>query len=311
MGRHDRVGIGSDPAAGGMRRAAVTAVIAVMALTGCSRVDSLALPTPPPTAPASSTTVAPNLTGVHLAGVAGTPTSVVAVGPGGATLSGTVVGTAGPVGGANVHIERLVGDGVGAVDVITAPDGTWSMPGVLGGRYRVRAWRSPDLALVDPQIFFLNGTDNKSMTLQLQQFNATTLTAASAPVTPVVGQPVVVAVGLSSQVVDAKGIVTAKPVANAAVQLISGGGWTVGDPNPTVTGPDGSASWNAVCQQVGPQTLTAIVNTTDTYQVNLPSCDPAPLVTPTGPTGGTTTVPGPGTTATTAPGTTRPTPPAT
>ena len=121
---------------------------------GCVHVSHLSYPAPPPTAPAAVSTTTPtiaNLAVVPLAAVAGRTTTTLAVGPGGATLPGRSSGPAGPVGGADIHIERLVGDRVAAADVIAKADGTLdACPASLGGRYRVRAWRAPDLALTDP-----------------------------------------------------------------------------------------------------------------------------------------------------------------
>jgi hypothetical protein len=262
------------------------AVLGALLLAGCSgQITTLDFPAPPPTAPAPATTKAPNLTGVTMKGVPGQAITNVAVGPGTATISGTVVGPAGPVGGAVIEAERLVGDAVGAADVTAQADGTWALPNVLGGRYRVRAWRSPDLALTTPEIFFLNGTDTKSLTLQLLQFNAAKVTFAVAPNPPVVGEPATLAVQVTTQVVDAKGIVRAQPAPGASVQLAAGGTWATADPNPAVTGADGTASWQMVCGQAGPQPLTVVVNATDNFPLTLPPCaappsSPSTTVTP-------------------------------
>ena len=60
-------------------------------------------------------------------------TTTVVIGPGEATLKGTVNAPEGLVPGAIVRAERLVGDAVATADVITNPDGTWAIPAVLGG----------------------------------------------------------------------------------------------------------------------------------------------------------------------------------
>src|SRR5262249_8051564 len=121
------------------------AAAAILLAAGCGSVESLSFRTPPPT-PASSTTTAPaHLTRAMTNDVPGATTSSVPVGPGFATLSGIALGPQGPVGGATVHVDRLVGDAVGSVNVAAQADGVWNLPGILGGRYRVRAWRSPDM----------------------------------------------------------------------------------------------------------------------------------------------------------------------
>jgi hypothetical protein len=273
-----------------MTRARV-AVMAALILVGCAgKVTTLDFPTPGSTLPAPPTTKARDLTGVTVAAVAGQPSVKVSIGPGAATINGTVVGPAGPVGGAVVEADRLVGDAVGTVEVTAQADGTWTLPHVLGGRYRVRAWRPPDLALTTPEIFFLNGTDTKSLTLLLQQWNAANASAAIAPNPPIVGQPATLVVLVSTQVVDTMGVVRARATPGANVQLASGGSWTTSDPNPAITGPDGTASWQVVCTQAGPQPLAVVVDATNTFPLNLPPCGlPPPTTAPSSTTTSTIT----------------------
>jgi hypothetical protein len=273
------------------------AIIGALALSGCAgQVTTFSFPTPGSTLPAPTTTKARDLTGVTLASVPSQPSVKVAVGPGTATISGAVVGPTGPVGGAVIQAERLVGDAVGTAHVTAQADGTWSLPHVLGGRYRVRAWRPPDLALTTPEIFFLNGTDTKSLTLQLQQWNATNATAVVAPNPPTAGEPATLVVLVTTQVVDATGVVRAEPAPGVSVQLSAGGPWVTNDPNPAVTGTDGTATWQVVCTQVGPQPLAVVVNATNSFTLTLPACGPPP--TTTVPSSTTTTIT-PGTTSTT------------
>jgi hypothetical protein len=263
---------------------------AVVLIAGCGGVQSLSFPTPPPTPPANSTTtVAADLTGAPVDGVGGTGHTSVALGPGAATLSGIVLGPEGPVGGATVRLERFVGDASGTFNVTAQADGTWNLPAILGGRYRVRAWRSPDLAMTTPQIFFLAGTDNKSMTLSLARFNAGNVAAAITPNPPVVGENANLLIQLTSQTVDARGVVHAAPVPSASVQLAGSAEIVIANPNPAITSANGQAVWQIVCQAPGPESLTAIVNVTDTYALDVPPCLPAPPPATTTTTAATTT----------------------
>ena len=198
----------------------VAAIIGLLAV-GCSHVDSLSYPPAPPTSAATTTTTLGDLAGVQMGAVAGKPQATVAIGPGGASLSGTVSGPNGAVGGADVHAERLVGDQVAAVDTVSRADGSWSIPSILGGRYRLRAWRVPDLALTTPQIFFLPETGDRTVALRLDAFDAGDATAAIDPSGPVVGQPAGLAVQVTGQSVDAQGVVRIAPVA-ATVELAGG-----------------------------------------------------------------------------------------
>ncbi|MHB1536203.1 MAG: carboxypeptidase-like regulatory domain-containing protein, partial [Acidimicrobiales bacterium] len=178
----------------------VAVLIGLAALfAGCGGgVQSLSFPTPPPTSAAvgvTTTTVAPDLTGVSLAPVAGQiTTTTVGIGPGAATINGTVLGPQGPVSGASVEADRLVGDAEATVSTTTAADGSFTFAGVLGGRYRVRAWQTPTLAMISPQIFFLGGSETHTLTLTVTAFVGSQITAAIAPDPPTVGDPANLAV---------------------------------------------------------------------------------------------------------------------
>ena len=156
-----------------------------MALLGGCGVETLHVCPPPATpAPATTTTtpLSPDLTGVDLGKVSGrTTTTTVGIGPGGATLSGTVLGPQGPVPGATVEADRFVGSSEASKQVSTAADGSWTIPAILGGRYRVRAWQSPSLAMTTPQIFFLGGTQVMAIDLQVQAFTGQAISVCRQP----------------------------------------------------------------------------------------------------------------------------------
>jgi hypothetical protein len=227
-------------------------------------------------APSSTTTTTLSLASNPLLAVAGHSSSTIAMGPGAAALSGLVAGPSGPVAGAVVHAERLVGSQVAAANVLTAADGTWTLAHVLGGRYRVRAWRSPDLDLVTPDIFFVADTGTKSVSLELQQFTGSQVTSAISPDPPVAGEPAELAVLVTSQVVDQSGIVRAAALSGASVTLSGGLGWAVEGTNPTVTDPSGRVAWVVVCTGPGPQVASVQVNTAASFNLSLPACVPIP-----------------------------------
>ena len=274
-----------------------------MVLGACSGGDTAVDPLPPPpsTQARPSTTAAPDYSGVALPGAAGKATTTTAVlGPGTATVKGTVIGPDGtPTSGATVRVERLVGKAVASLDVASNPDGTWAALNVLGGSYRVRAWRAPDIAQVKPAFFFVGSTETYPVELKLERNFGTTPQPAVAPTPPFVGQSTNLVLQLSSRSVDAGGIVQGVPMAGATVVLAGGGGWTVGLPNPTVTDATGRARWEMVCQGPGVQPLGLTVNGAEQFQLALPACAPAPV--PTTVPEPTTTVPG---TPTTRPPTT-------
>ena len=281
------------------------AAAAIVLIAGCGGVESLSFRTPPTTAPSSTTTAPADLTGAPVNGVGGRPTTSVVIGPGQATMSGIVLGPDGPVGGATVQVERFVGDAAGSLTLSAQADGTWTLPGILGGRYRVRAWRPPDLDMTTPQIFFLGATDNRSLSLELGRFNAVNVASAITPNPPVVGAAANLLIQLTTQTVDANGVVHAKAVASAAVLLAGGAEITVNNPNPATTTADGKAIWQVVCQLPGPVSLTATVNGADSYPVDVPDCAAPPTPSTTSTTTPTSSASSSSTTPTTTTKTTR------
>jgi len=237
------------------------AVACLAVLVACASAEVKALKPPPALKPLKSDTTipAPDYSRVRLAGVAGKMRTNVVLGPGEARLSGTVVGPGGPVAGANVHVERLVGDAAASADVTAAPDGGWSLPGVLGGRYRVRAWRAPDMALLEPQVFFVEATEARQVSLVVQRFGDTSSASDVAPDPPTVDQPTNLAFRVFRRVVDGGGTVRSAPLVGVPAELGGPGQWSIVSPNPLVTNASGGAEWSLVCLAPGAQPLTVTI----------------------------------------------------
>jgi len=151
--------------------------------------------------------------------------------------------------------------------------------GILGGRYRVRAWRTPDLALTAPQILFVEGKQNRTLGLQLARYSGTTVSSVSSPDPPVLDAPLTVTAVVSSAAVDGDGIVRALPLPNATVSLAVGAGLLfVG--GPTFTNPQGRASFVLRCQALGASLVELTVNGAQTYSLPVRGCvPPAPTTT--------------------------------
>jgi hypothetical protein len=272
--------------------AAFAALLALVVAGGCGPAFHDSIPAPPSTRPSASTTTIADLSGVSLGGVAGSTTIGVAMGPGGATLNGNVVGPTGPIPGATVHVDRVVGDSSASTEVQTAADGTWTVAHVLGGRFRVRAWRAPDLALTTPQIIYMGATETRALTLQLDQYQGVSVTPSVAPDPPVIAQPANLAVVVANATVDAKGVVRFQPIPAVQVQLSGAGQWAIGGTNPATTAADGTASWPVECTVPGAATLTAVINATQSVALTVSACSLPPTTTtapPTTVTGPTTT----------------------
>jgi hypothetical protein len=246
------------------RPAAVTLVVAVLLVAfGCKGSEDEAAPatsvatTPPtqaPTTTASSTT---------LVTVPGNPRPVTtlspAIGPGTATLGGSVSGPEGPVAGATVRVERLVGDEVAATTVNSDASGQWTLGSVNGGRYRLRAWRPPDLAMLRPTLVFLEATESKAVALGMARYGEGNTFGAYAPGPPTADKPATLVVTVSNGGIDAEGVLHASPRPGVTVQLQVTAGLTLDSPDTTVTDGSGNASFTVRCTPPGPPAVTAVV----------------------------------------------------
>ncbi len=266
-----------------LRLAVATAIL----LAGCSGIANLHIPTPPSSAPldaSATTTPTTDLTGVVLTPVASAPPTTVVLSPGEASLSGNVNGPAGAVKGATVLVERLVGDSVASKAVPTAADGTWRLPGIKGGRYRIRAWHSPDLALIVPQVLLLGAKDNQTLNLTLMPYNGLNLTAAISPSPPLVGQVTALVVQATQQTVGGDGVVRASPLPGASVFVFAAGNVVLAGTNPGTTDAGGRMSLSLGCSSIGPVGLSGTINQLTTFPLTLPDCAlfvPPPVTSPT------------------------------
>ena len=291
----------------GVRPRTVRAALAVLTVTALAAAactgddDEPAAGTSTTEAGSTTTTPAVDFSKVELAPVAGATTTTLAIGPGRAVLEGVAVGPAGTAAaGGVVRIERLVGDEVAVADVPVGPDGRWALPDVLGGRYRVRAWLAPDLAMAEPVIFFLEHDERRELALRLDQFSGTVAVAAVNPDPPAVDEPAVVAVRIVTRLVDDQGVVRSSPQPGVSARLTGTGNWTVSSANPSVTDSTGMATWQVECLQSGPQQLSVLLGGSDVLPLDVPACvSPEPSESTT-----TSTTSGSGTTTSTSSSTT-------
>jgi hypothetical protein len=294
------------------RRLTLFAVLVALVAAACTSKGKKAEPTivPPPNLAPVTTTTLVDLSGIKLTGVPGnTTTTTIAMGPGGATIKGTVTGPDGAaVGGATVHLERLVGDGTATQDIPSNPDGTYTVPTILGGRYRVRAYVPDPYNLAQPNdnVFFLADNETKTLNLQMQTFSGTTVKSSMAPDPPYVNELANLVIQVVNQTVDNKGIVRGTPVPGSKVELFSSGSWVVTTPNPATTDDKGLSSFQVQCGALGPQGLAVVVNDTLNTPLKVGDCvnlpPPTTTTTTTATTLPTTVATAPTTTTTTRPG---------
>lgn len=270
-------------------------LVAIMLVffAGCTSVANLHIPTPPPGspggAPADTTTVVSNLTGVVLPSVPLGPPPTVPLGPGTSSLTGIVTGPNGVVAGATVLIERLVGNAVGSKMVSTAADGTWKLPNILGGLYRIRAWQAPALDLVTPQIVLLGAGATMSLPLALMAYSGESATASVVPSPPQVGVVSALTINLAAETVGADGVVRAAPQAGATVEVLAAGNVVLAGTNPGTSNGSGQVSLSLGCSSVGPVGLSVTINNSTTIPLSVPDCSLPTAPVTTVPAGTTTT----------------------
>lgn len=208
----------------------VAGLLIVAACTGDD--DAGPAPTTDPTVP---TTVI-DRSGIALAGVRGTTTTTV-IETGTTVIRGTVTGPNGPVAGATVRIERLLAEREVRHEVPTDATGAYSLQGLPGGRFRVRAFLPPTLAQLKPEVRFLAAGRDHVFDLVVEQQSGLIVRADVAPEPPVEGQAVNLVALVANRSVGADGVVRSVPVVGTSVELIGLGRWQLrgGDSGGTAT----------------------------------------------------------------------------
>ena len=226
---------------------------------------------PPPTEPV---TTAPEVTTTTTT-VPGPPRSTTTlsteISPGSARISGTVLGPQGPVAGALVRVERLVGDQVAAVEV-NAANGSFTLPSVRGGRYLVRAWKQPDLYQPSAEGFFLAADEEKSVELRMTKVSDVNVQTTVEPNPPPRDEPFSITIFLYAGSVNGEGVLQANPRAGQDVEVVLGPGLGLNSTNRARTDGGGKATFSARCRTPGPQTGELRISAEIRLPLALPEC---------------------------------------
>ena len=270
-----------------MRRLAIVVLLLALATVGCSSSDPEAAPAPSPSVLETTTTVgATTSTAKPTTTTTGVPrtttTTVLAMGPGNASIGGTVSGPAGPAEGAIVRVERLVGKAVATTDVTTAAGGSWQLGSILGGSYRVRAFRAPDLAPSQVEAFFLGATERRTLDFKLAAAGAERISAVVSPNPPRVEQSATITITVGIGRVDDQGRAALTPRPGLVLVLADGPGLQLESAPGAVTDANGAASWRFRCTTEGEHAFPLTVGTGIT-QVKIPACGPPGPTTTTRP----------------------------
>ncbi|MFN0091135.1 MAG: carboxypeptidase-like regulatory domain-containing protein [Acidimicrobiales bacterium] len=170
---------------------------------------------------------------------------------GASSLSGTVSSPSGPVGGAMVRIERLVGEAAARVDVVSDGDGRFHASGLPGGRFRVRAWRAPVFAQTTAEVLFLDDGGRESLLLHLEPATQLEVRPSARPGDFVIGGGATIAVSVRGQQVDSVGRIKFVPLVGVPVGLSVEGAVALTSSASAPTGADGLAYFRVRCNAIG------------------------------------------------------------
>lgn len=240
------------------RRGGIALLVALLcaAAVGCSSTSG-EVQAPPDTVarerPLRAPEPLPDTRGVTIAPVAGNrPAFPVGVHGGDLVMGGLVTGPDGPVEGATVRLERFVGEASGRLDVRTNADGRWVAIDVLGGRYRIRAWHTPDLAMERSALHFIAADADVDLTLEVGRYAGRDVTGGVDDVDPELGATAVVTGLVTHQQVDPDGIITTIPAGGRNARVAPSGPWTLSGSPIGVVDEAGRVGWSFTCTAVGP-----------------------------------------------------------
>jgi hypothetical protein len=226
-----------------------------------------------PATAAPETTAAPPTTVTTLPPVPRTTTTLTsALGPGNARLTGVVNGPEGPVPGATVQVERLFGDKVDGTRVQADGAGEWSVAGVNGGRYRLRAWRPPDLVGLQPLLLFVAANQTAEVALAVERHGPDHIVANVAPNPPVRDQPATLVVTVALGEVNGEGILRTSPRPGVPMQLVITAGLALESADVALTDGAGNAAFAVRCTQAGAPPAVAVVIGGVSRPLALPAC---------------------------------------
>lgn len=272
------------------------ALVVTTALLGCARDVKVAYPVVPSTLQLRSTTtttIGPDRSKMALPSIDVSRTSTATIGfvVGAATLTGVVSGPDGPVPGAKVRVERLVGSQRAEITVDADAEGRYTLENVQLGRVRVRAWRPPDLAMMSDDVFFASATTKHNLALDL--FGRTDVQWAMAPDTPLRGRKVNIVIQVSTRMVDELGRISVVPLSGVGVSIYPTGVLLPMAAGERLTNEAGRVVFTLLCDSDGSAGLDVRLATGGQAVITPPPCttpavtsppDTIPVVDPNAPT---------------------------
>ncbi len=204
-------------------------------------------------------------------------------GAGSATTPGTdpaspTAATSSAAGGI-VRLERFTSEGVGIREVPIDADGSWSATGLLGGRYRIRAWVPGRFTSGPPEITFLNAEANEVVNFNLVGVDSTLSVQFHDAGSFYEDMSGSVGFTVTSEAVDENGIIVTGPVSGLDFSVSIDGVYSFETSSVQRTNSNGAVIFNLRCHTPGVASMVAIFNGRQRSYA-LPACIRAPSTVP-------------------------------
>jgi hypothetical protein len=262
----------------------LTGVIgAVLVLGACSDLPAPLPPIPPTKAlrATTPTTRRPNVAELSVAKLEGSTTTTTinfSQGKGTVTVSGLVTGPDGPVDGATVVIERVVGDQTATLKVLANADGRYKASAIKGGVIRVSAYKVPDLAVAKPKVIYASGVIE--IDIETQIYNGTDIQWALGPAQPYIGRVENLSVRVAVKRVDPDGIVRFAALEGIGVRVVPKAFLVPSGPAEKLTDKEGLVSFAMGCSDVGPSGLSVFLASGEETAIEPRACAVPPTTAP-------------------------------
>ena len=155
--------------------------------------------------------------------------------------------------------------------MITAGGGAWQLTSILGGSYRVRAFKAPDFAPSPVESFFLAANERRNLDFKLGPGGGERITAVVRPDPPRVDQSSTITITVGTSTVDAQGRSVLAPRPGLPLVLAERQAVFLESPQNQVTDAGGAATWQFRCTMEGAAAFTLTVGNGVT-QVPIPGC---------------------------------------
>jgi hypothetical protein len=265
----------------GRKRTSGAVLLVGLALVGCTGVAE-PLPDIPSTLalrPTTPTTRRQNVARLTIQPLEGTTTTTTpSFAQGSVSITGRVLGPDGPVAGATVVLERVVGEQSTFLKLQADADGRYDAKGIKGGIVRISAFRIPDLATPQSLVIFASGATEAD--LSLQAFNGTDIQWALGPAQPYVGRSNNLVVRVAVKRVDPDGVVRFAPLEGIGVRIVPLSALQPTGPTERITDAQGLSSFRMSCTTVGSSGVAVFLATGEQTEIKPRSCSVPPTTPP-------------------------------